>query len=189
MQDKVSRVACGTDFTACLTVKGQVYTWGTNKWGNLGVENMHYTSEQYVVRQPALVEGLLGKFIIQIACGSKHMMALSHERRVYTWGSGDYGVLGLGDEIGHNSPQLVKDLANEEMITIITGDFNSGAINTNGHLYLWGNGRFGRLGHGSEENYNFPKKVEDVISKEKVFFCSIGFYHTILTCSKILYNF
>jgi alpha-tubulin suppressor-like RCC1 family protein len=184
LQDKVARVSCGTDFTACITVKGHVYSWGTNKWGNLGVENMHYTTEQYVVRQPTLIEGLLGKFIIQISCGGKHMLALSHERRVYSWGSGDYGVLGLGDEIGHNTPQLIKELANEEMICIITGDFNSGAINTNGHLYLWGNGKFGRLGLGSEENYNLPKKVEDAILKEKVFFCSIGFYHTIITTSR-----
>ena len=111
------------------------------------------------------------------------MVALSQERRVFSWGSGDYGVLGLGNEIGYNTPQLIKEIANEEIISICCGDFNSGAINTSGHLYLWGNGKFGRLGVGSEDNYNLPKKVEDVIINEKVFFCSIGFYHTIVTCS------
>ena len=183
IQDKVARIACGTDFTACLTVKGHLYTWGTNKWGNLGVENIAYTSEQYVVRQPTLVQALVEKFIIQVCCGSKHMLALSHDRRVYSWGSGYYGVLGLGDEIGHNSPQLIKELANEEMITILTGDFNSGAVNSSGHLYLWGNGKFGRLGVGSEESYNLPKKVVDIISNEKIFFCAIGFYHSICCSS------
>ena len=45
LQDKVAKIACGTDFTACITVKGQVYSWGTNKWGNLGVENIHGVQE------------------------------------------------------------------------------------------------------------------------------------------------
>ena len=142
----MTRIACGTDFTACLTVKGQVYTWGTNKWGNLGIENITYNNDQYVVRVPNLVTSLLNKFIIQVACGSKHMIVLSSERRIYSWGSGDYGVLGHGNETGVNKPQLVKELVTEEIIFITCGEFNSGAITSHGRLYLWGNGKFGRLG-------------------------------------------
>ena len=189
----MTRIACGTDFTACITTKGQLYTWGTNKWGNLGIENITYTNEQYVVRTPCLITSLLNKFIIQISCGSKHMMALSSDRKLYSWGSGDFGVLGHGNETGVNKPQLVKDLVAEEIIFITCGEFNSGAISSLGRLYLWGNGKFGRLGNvnqfkvglGSEENENAPRLVMDsTIQKEKIFFVSIGFYHTICCTSK-----
>ncbi len=35
----------------------------------------------------------------QIACGDSHNLALSAEGRVFAWGSGAYGRLGLGTEM------------------------------------------------------------------------------------------
>lgn len=64
--DKVTRVSCGTDFSACITVKGQLFTWGLNKWGNLGVENNTFDSKQNIVNTPTLVKTLINKFVIQV---------------------------------------------------------------------------------------------------------------------------
>lgn len=74
------------------------------------------------------------------------MMVLSSDRKVYSWGSGEYGILGHGNENGINKPQLIMDLFDHEIIFITCGEFNSGAINSTGRLFLWGNGKFGRLG-------------------------------------------
>ena len=134
-----------------------------------------------------MIGSLLNKFVIQISCGSKHMMALTSERRVYSWGSGDYGVLGHGNDTGINKPQLIKELVTHEIIFITCGEFNSGAITSAGRLYLWGNGKFGRLGNilynlglSSEESENIPKPLLDSsLIKEKIFYVSIGFYHTL----------
>jgi alpha-tubulin suppressor-like RCC1 family protein len=108
---------------------------------------MTYYNEQYVVRTPTLISSLLNKFIIQIACGSKHMLALSSDHKVYSWGSGDFGVLGHGGETGVNKPQLIRALIGEDIVFITCGEFNSGAISILGRPFVWGNGKFGRLGN------------------------------------------
>lgn len=41
--------------------------------------------------QPKVVEGLLGKEVVQISCGTSHSAALTLHGEVYTWGAGDGG--------------------------------------------------------------------------------------------------
>ena len=53
-----------------------------------------------ILQGPVLIESLAGKCeIIKIATNPecKHYMALSREGEVYSWGSGDGGKLGHGD--------------------------------------------------------------------------------------------
>ncbi len=52
INQKIVRVFCGEDFSACLTEKGKIFTWGTNKWGNLGVESKTFDNEPDVVSLP-----------------------------------------------------------------------------------------------------------------------------------------
>ena len=57
-----------------------------------------------------------------IVCGGLHNIALNHQGRVFTWGRGEAGQLGLGnierfdkadsDSIFINQPKEVKSLAN-----------------------------------------------------------------------------
>ncbi len=184
--DKVVRVACGTDFTACITTRGQLYTWGTNKSGYLGVENNTYTDKQAIVNLPTLVKSLENKVVTQVVCGSRHMMCLTNEYTVFSWGSGENGVLGHGDTYGVNKPEIIKELKNDTIIFIAASDFSSAAINNYGHLFTWGKGKYGILGLGSEENVNLPKRVHDIsLDSEQIFFVSLGFYHTICSSSKI----
>lgn len=185
LPDKVVRICCGTDFTACITVRGHLYTWGTNKSGYLGVENITYDGDQAIVTTPTLVRSLVNKVVIQVVCGSKHMMCLTSERSVYSWGSGDNGILGHGNTYGLNKPELIKELKNDDIIFIAAGDFSSAAINNHGHLFTWGKGKYGILGLGSEENITLPKRVYDInLENEKVFYIALGFYHSICSTSK-----
>lgn len=93
------------------------------------------------------------------------MMALSSDRKVYSWGSGDFGVLGHGGETGVNKPQMIKELVGDEIIFITCGEFNSGAITSTGKLYLWGNGKFGRLG-------KFDSLLKESVVKKMSFYQS-----------------
>jgi hypothetical protein len=42
--------------------------------------------------------------ITVVACGSRHSLALTRSGRVYSWGRGIYGQLGLGDTMDRHSP-------------------------------------------------------------------------------------
>ena len=46
---------------------------------------------------------------LQISCGDAHVVALTKDGEVYTWGCGEYGRLGLGSEEDFAVPQKVSD--------------------------------------------------------------------------------
>lgn len=228
MPEKITRVCCGNDFSACLTVTGKLYTWGFNKFGNLGLgdtikSNMNFnyndheinntnkdikngpnvkknsksfldTEDQDLkskmegfeknigvyVETPMIVKKLADKRIIQIACGNKHMMALTDDRRVYSWGCGEYGKLGHINNQNISFPVLIEYLCNEDIIFIACGQNNSAAINSKGNLYCWGNGKYGKLGNGTYEDSPKPVKVcNSEINSHKIFYVSLGTYHTL----------
>lgn len=54
---------------------------------------------------------------------------------------------------------MVQSLSGKYIVDIACGGFHSAAISRYGHLYTWGKGRYGRLGHGDYEDYLYPKFV------------------------------
>ncbi|XP_030328374.1 serine/threonine-protein kinase Nek8 isoform X1 [Strigops habroptila] len=81
----IKHVSCGDLFTACLTDRGIIMTFGSGSNGCLGHGN--FTD----VSQPKIVEALLGYEMVQVACGASHVLAVSNEREVFAWGRGDNG--------------------------------------------------------------------------------------------------
>ena len=51
-----------------------------------------------------------GKFVVQVACGSYHSMALPRKGCVFTWGRGVFGRLGHGSETNCTIPCIVDGL-------------------------------------------------------------------------------
>jgi len=104
-----------------LSSDGRVYSWGTSKSGNLGLGDIRVRSEPTVITFPPEVDVMkkhsdnsnLTK-IKAISCGSSHCLALSSNRKVFSWGNGQGGRLGHGDQIDKNTPTQIrfgKDLA------------------------------------------------------------------------------
>nr|CAD7427834.1 unnamed protein product [Timema monikensis] len=120
---------------------------------------------------PQLVEGLAGKEVTDIAShpDGKHYLALTGDGEVYTWGSGDGGRLGHGDSNSREEPTLVQAMAGKHVVRVACGtihfldvvgpDCSSAAITVSGELYTWGRGNYGRLGHGSSDDYTTPTVV------------------------------
>jgi alpha-tubulin suppressor-like RCC1 family protein len=44
---------------------------------------------------------------------------------VYSWGRGDLGQLGLGDEGNYSQPTLIPNLADKDILHIAASDFHS----------------------------------------------------------------
>ena len=70
----------GEQFSVALSNKGIVYTWGQNDKGQLGLGNEMPTFDPYPVTG-------LTKSIAKIACGLKHVIALSKDYQLFAWGS------------------------------------------------------------------------------------------------------
>ena len=103
-QEKVTSVACGSNFCLILNNNGMVYSMGkSNKYGELGVGDFN---PRY---GPTPIEFfyLNKERINQISCGFKHSVAKSVTGRVYTWGCGCKGQLGQDNYNNMSIPGLV----------------------------------------------------------------------------------
>ncbi|XP_078010923.1 serine/threonine-protein kinase Nek8 isoform X2 [Phascolarctos cinereus] len=136
----VKHVACGDLFTACLTDRGIIMTFGSGSNGCLGHGSFTDLS------QPTIVEALLGYEMVQVACGASHVLALSTERELFAWGRGDGGRLGLGTRESHSSPQQVPVPPEQEAQWVVCGIDSSMILTVPGRALACGSNRFNKLG-------------------------------------------
>nr|CAD7427832.1 unnamed protein product [Timema monikensis] len=99
---KVS-VHSGGKHAMALTLDGKVFSWGEGEDGKLGHNN------RLSMDKPCLVEAFKSKRVRDIACGSNHSAAITSSGELYTWGLGEYGRLGHGDNITQLKPKLVSN--------------------------------------------------------------------------------
>jgi len=82
-------VTGGEHHTIALTKSGEVFAWGRNDDGQLG---LGHTKEQ---TSPQKIENV---YFSRVSAGGYYNYALDSESNVWTWGSGDSYVLGNGAE-------------------------------------------------------------------------------------------
>ncbi|KAJ1527946.1 hypothetical protein ONE63_007879 [Megalurothrips usitatus] len=138
----------------CLTDEGQVYSWGDGDYGKLGHGNC--TTQ----KQPKLITGVLvGKRVTHIHAGYRHSAAVTEDGELYTWGEGDYGRLGHGDNNGRNVPTLVRDISGVGQVAC--GSAHTLALSQDGRtVWSFGSGENGKLGHGDNARVCRPKIIE-----------------------------
>lgn len=84
------------------------------------------------------------------------------EGEVYTWGRGDDGRLGHGDNGWKFVPRLVEELRGRKVRQVTCGSYHTAAVTASGDLYTWGGGMYGKLGHGNETGHATPYLVESL---------------------------
>lgn len=111
-------IAAGRSHSVAVSDTGLVYSWGSNEDGALGRELADGESTSAV---PAAVEALRGHVVVQVECGSRHNLVLTDERRVFSWGWGIYGQLGLGDTSSRTLPTELASLRGKKVLRIRSG--------------------------------------------------------------------
>ena len=154
-----------------------IFGQGNNVNGQLGIGN--YISIDIPIR----INSLKQLKITQIACGVGHTIALTDNNLIYAWGR-FYKPENKKDKIKSTSgdysyPTLIESLSNESIVKISAGNNHSMAITELGELYTWGEGIYGQLGHGIDNNEQYPKKVEYFCNKFKIIDCKGGASHTV----------
>eukprot|EP00808_Paulinella_micropora_P013457 g61778.t1 len=93
--------------------------------------------------------------VTQFACGGTHSLALMSNGRVYSWGSGQAGRLGLGDEQSRALPAHVRLLPGH--VTFLAAGHRSSLACAKGEAWWWGEGA--AFGLGATISC-VPKKLE-----------------------------
>ncbi|CAG5121445.1 unnamed protein product, partial [Candidula unifasciata] len=143
-------VSCGYYHTAVVTGDGKLYTMGESDGGKLGlpadVKNTKVPNHVTAIPDP----------VKWVACGSSHTIALTEFGEVYVFGEGENGQLGLGTELLSTSTPTHLQLPFKVAWLFCGQDFTA-LISEKGQLYTFGDGRYGKLGHGSDQYSNLYK--------------------------------
>tara|TARA_B100000780_G_scaffold269416_1_gene228199 strand:- start:442 stop:2439 length:1998 start_codon:yes stop_codon:yes gene_type:complete len=189
MQDGsvVRQLVCGHDHTVAVSDRGVGYAWGFANSGKLGLgvmerEGVERPFSRYFPT-PIIIDRLKRVHVAQVACGPNHSMALTDEGVVYSWGAGDGGRLGHGDDKDREQPTLIKFFSPEDkraaqvrhiVLQIACGYWHSAAIvlvppyTEGGYVYTWGSGFAGQLGQGVRNKSRLPKIVEPLLDAHVV---------------------
>ncbi|XP_057858700.2 ultraviolet-B receptor UVR8 isoform X2 [Cryptomeria japonica] len=101
----IAQISGGWRHTMALDKEGQIYGWGWNKFGQVGVgDNIDHCS-------PLPVTLPVEQKVVQVSCGWRHTVAVTDKHNVFSWGRGTSGQLGHGDINDRNIPQLVEALS------------------------------------------------------------------------------
>lgn len=138
-------VACGLLHSAIVTRDGRLLMCGSNKDGQLGLP-LEVETQPWPTAVPSLPP------VRQVACGHRHTVAVSTSGAVYAWGcvlEGRCGPLpgAMQTPPPHTRPVQVPGLVN--VVRVACGPSSSAAMTAQGHVYVWGVARDGRLGVGS----------------------------------------
>ena len=95
----ITSIAVGTNHSCAVSAAGDMYCWGLNVNGQLGIGT---TAPQ---TYPVQVTGVSG--VVTPAVGATHSCALTSSGATYCWGAGASGGLGNGATVNSSSPVQV----------------------------------------------------------------------------------
>ncbi|TWW81064.1 BTB domain-containing protein 1 Regulator of chromosome condensation and [Takifugu flavidus] len=99
LQNRVAvSIVCGQTSSLAVVDNGEVYGWGYNGNGQLGLGN---NGNQLT---PCRLVALQGLCVQQVVSGYAHSLALTDEGLLYAWGANTYGQLGTGNKSNQLSP-------------------------------------------------------------------------------------
>ncbi|KAG9452101.1 hypothetical protein H6P81_005005 [Aristolochia fimbriata] len=130
---RVKAVAAAKHHTVIATEGGEVYTWGSNREGQLG-----YTS---VDTQPT--PRRVGSFktkVIAVAAANKHSAAISESGEVFTWGCNKTGQLGYGtsNSASNYIPRVVEYLKGKTFTKVSAAKYHTIVLGADGEVFTWG---------------------------------------------------
>jgi alpha-tubulin suppressor-like RCC1 family protein len=133
----VTAIAAGDTHCLALCSDGTVVAWGTNSYGELGINSTAIT------RVPVVVDrswALAHRTVVAIAAGPSRSFALCADGTIAAWGSNGNGGLGTGDTVNSSAPVPVYrggTLAGRTVTGIFCGQNQAFAVCSDATMVAW----------------------------------------------------
>lgn len=166
-------ISSGAEHSLAALPDGRVWGWGSGDQGEAGTG----AATPYV-HQPAVAVALTG--IVQVAGGEGFSLALRQDGRVYAFGTGAFGQLGLGTPGTRYAPTL---LSLTDVTAVAAGSLHALALKSDGTVWAWGFNGYGQLGVGATPpvltaQENAPVAVQGLAGKTIVAIAA-GAHHSV----------
>lgn len=120
----VTDVAAGELYSVALTNDGALFSIFNNQ-----LEKLPFNS-----------------VVNSICCGKEHVLCLTADGKVYSFGLGSRGQLGHGTTENEENPRVIEALEGIPIKMVAAGGWHSVALSTIGDIYIWGWNESGQLG-------------------------------------------
>jgi alpha-tubulin suppressor-like RCC1 family protein len=132
------QVSAGEHHTCAIRSDTNVYCWGSNSNGQLGVSPTTMPSTERPVQVPMITGA---KFV---SAGYLHTCAIDGSGAIWCWGANDTAQLGLG--MASSSPGVpTKGTTVQGAIQVSAGEHHTCAVDSGGDVYCWGGNDAGQI--------------------------------------------
>lgn len=145
-------IATGPLYSMAIDKNGNIWTWGTNKTGQLGTGNKEN------VTTPTQIT--MGKVFNKITSGGtgttskSASYAIDNEGHLWSWGNNEHYT--LGNQTNEETLEPTKVMEQITFKEIIAGDLYAIGIDTNGNSWSWGYWAYNAKGTGMYAPENKP---------------------------------
>ena len=152
LPDVITALDCGELSSAVITVNGNMYTWGQNAYGQLGL------GDKETKFNPTLVSGLNN--IREVEMGKTNTIVRDGNGAMYITGSNIYGQLGKGT-IGTSTNATYFELLTkiDSGLRLATGDTYVVVLKEDGFVWAWGDYNHGDIEKKSITSSRVPVLV------------------------------
>lgn len=144
------KVACGYHNTLAIKENGTLWSWGANLHGSLGDGTENSTSSPIQIGTETTWS--------ELAAGNAYWdgsAGIKSDGTLWLWGYNEEGSIGDGTTDKKSSPvQTIAGGNNWKQVSRAWD--HTGAVKTDGTLWMWGNNYRGSLGDGTEDSKSSP---------------------------------
>ncbi|MBA4319103.1 MAG: chromosome condensation regulator RCC1 [Flavobacterium sp.] len=148
-------IAAGYEHSLALKVDGTLWAWGSNNFGQLGIDALLDLDRPTIVGGSSALHDWTS-----VAAGDFHTVGMrsltqANAGSLWAWGLNSSGQLGVGDTNNRAVPTQVA-WVDRYWVSFSAGANHTLAVRSNGTLWVWGNNKSGQLGDGGTTNINSP---------------------------------
>jgi len=138
---------CCSAFVMAISDEGEVYAWGRNEKGQLGLGD---TDDRKV---PTLVSELTGHDVVSVSTGKNHSLFLTSEGKVLVSGDNSCGQLGVGKGQSQLTKPKLMSYSGPPIVDVAAGGEFSCILDEAGTIYTCGMPEYGQLGHNDDGKF------------------------------------